>query len=208
MGNCSPPPACKQPGAPRKETTPAVNRRGLPSQIVARGGPPEARRVTLGNFLFKIIGCLLLMPIVGNVEGWIEGLKLDPAREVVLFHFFFNVALALAFIFFTAPIARVAERLLPSRPASDDPSKPRQSLRIGPVGLAYALCDQAHPAWICDHNLMSKVCEQWSLEDLCEMDEKDMDALLGFYGPNKVPRLSDLHSTEPVYEFDGSFGWW
>ena len=44
---------------------------------------------------------------------------------MVLFHFCFNVALALLFIFFTGPIARVAERILPSRPASDDPTKPR-----------------------------------------------------------------------------------
>ena len=43
----------------------------------------------------------------------------------MLFHLCFNVALALGFIFFTAPIARIAERLLPSRPASDDPAKPR-----------------------------------------------------------------------------------
>src|SRR5512139_1903942 len=87
--------------------------------------PPEARRVTLGNFLFKLIGCVLLMPAVGSIEGWIEGMQLDPAREVVLFHLFFNVGLALLLIFFTAPIARVAERLLPSRPLADDPAKPR-----------------------------------------------------------------------------------
>ena len=45
--------------------------------------PPEARRVALGNFLFKLIGCVLLMPLVGHVEDWIAGLQLDPAREVV-----------------------------------------------------------------------------------------------------------------------------
>ncbi len=43
----------------------------------------------------------------------------------MLFHFGFNVALAIAFIFFTAPIARIAERLLPAKPISDDPAKPR-----------------------------------------------------------------------------------
>jgi phosphate:Na+ symporter len=98
---------------------------GLLGMLSTLHSPPEARRVTLGNFLFKLIGCVALMPLVGHVEGLIEGLALDAAREVVLFHFAFNVALALAFIFFTAPIARVAERLLPTRPASDDPAKPR-----------------------------------------------------------------------------------
>ncbi len=98
---------------------------GLLGMLSTLRSPPEARRVTLGNFLFKLIGCLALMPLVTHVEGLIEGLALDPAREVVLFHFAFNVVLALALIFFTAPIARVAERLLPAKPASDDPGKPR-----------------------------------------------------------------------------------
>jgi phosphate:Na+ symporter len=98
---------------------------GLLGMLSTVRSPPEARRVTLGNFLFKLIGCLLLMPFVGSVEGLIQGLGLDPAREVVLFHFFFNVALAAALIFLTAPIARVAEHALPARPASDDPGKPR-----------------------------------------------------------------------------------
>src|SRR5262252_2588299 len=98
---------------------------GLLGMMSTLHSPPEARRVALGNFLFKVIGCLLLMPIVGHVEDWIAGLQLDPAREVVLFHFVFNTALALLFIFFTGPIARIAEQILPSRPTSDDPARPR-----------------------------------------------------------------------------------
>jgi phosphate:Na+ symporter len=43
----------------------------------------------------------------------------------VLFHLFFNVALALLLVFWTERIARVAERMLPARPASEDPAKPR-----------------------------------------------------------------------------------
>ena len=35
-------------------------------------------------------------------------------------------------------------------------------------------------------NRMSKVCESWSLEDLVEMNEQDMERLLGFYGPGTV----------------------
>ena len=104
--------------------------------------PPEARRVTLGNFLFKLIGCVLAIPILGYVEGWVEGLELDPAREVVLFHFFFNIALALLFIFWTEQIARVAERLLPNKPLADDPSKPRNldpsALDTPPLAIANA----------------------------------------------------------------------
>ena len=57
---------------------------------------------------------------------------------------------------------------------------------------------------------MSKVCEQWSLEDLVEMDEKDMENLLGFYKPNTVPTFAEIRSGDLVdgSTFDGSFGWW
>jgi len=106
---------------------------GLLGMLSTLRSPPEARRVTLGNFLFKLIGCVLLMPLIGFVDGLINGAGLDHAREVVLFHFGFNVALSLGFLFFTAPIARIAERLLPARPAFDDPAKPRH---LDPSALA------------------------------------------------------------------------
>ena len=57
---------------------------------------------------------------------------------------------------------------------------------------------------------MSKVCESWSLEDLVEMDENDMEKLLGFYKPGDVPSLDYIRLGNDLkpYEFDGSFGWW
>lgn len=39
---------------------------------------------------------------------------------------------------------------------------------------------------------MSSVCETWSLEDLVDMTEKDMDALLESYRPGKVPSLDQI----------------
>jgi phosphate:Na+ symporter len=63
--------------------------------------------------------------LVSHIEGPIAALDLVAKHEVVLFHLGFNVVLAIAFIFFTAPIARIAERLLPAKPIPDDPAKPR-----------------------------------------------------------------------------------
>ena len=87
--------------------------------------PPEARRVTLGNFLFKLIGCVVAIPLVAPVAAFINRMGLADAHEVVMFHFAFNIAIAVLFIAWTESIARVAERLLPARPIETDPSKPR-----------------------------------------------------------------------------------
>ena len=56
---------------------------------------------------------------------------------------------------------------------------------------------------------MSKVCESWSLKDLVEMDEEDMERLLGFYSPGTVPTYESIRYNEAdEFAFDGSFGWW
>ncbi|KAI9715834.1 MAG: Bifunctional dehydrogenase and ferrochelatase [Chrysothrix sp. TS-e1954] len=55
---------------------------------------------------------------------------------------------------------------------------------------------------------MSRVCETWSLEDLCEMKDGDMDSLLAFYASDAVPAFEQVRKGEQVdtFGFDGSFG--
>jgi phosphate:Na+ symporter len=106
---------------------------GILGMLSTLQSPPEARRVTLGNFLFKLIGSLVLVPFLRHLEAPIESLALVAAHEVVLFHFAFNVVLAVAFIFFTKRIAGIAERLLPNKPAIDNPATPRH---LDPSALA------------------------------------------------------------------------
>ncbi|HET9671127.1 MAG TPA: Na/Pi cotransporter family protein [Casimicrobiaceae bacterium] len=98
---------------------------GILGMLSTLRSTPEARRVTLGNFLFKLIGCVLAVPLAGHLDEWVAGIGLDATREVVLFHLAFNVVLALLLLFWTEKIAKIAEQLLPARPASEDPAKPR-----------------------------------------------------------------------------------
>lgn len=39
---------------------------------------------------------------------------------------------------------------------------------------------------------MSRVCESWSLEDLVEMNEGEMDRLLTYYKSDEVPSLKAI----------------
>jgi precorrin-2 dehydrogenase/sirohydrochlorin ferrochelatase len=52
---------------------------------------------------------------------------------------------------------------------------------------------------------MSRVCEQWTLDELCDMTEEDMEMLLGFYKPGTVPSLEQVRLQEPDGAFDGPF---
>jgi precorrin-2 dehydrogenase / sirohydrochlorin ferrochelatase len=56
---------------------------------------------------------------------------------------------------------------------------------------------------------MTKVSIEWSLEDLCDMDEQDMDCLLQSFPTEGVPSLTQLRAEQGrlAWSFDGSFGW-
>ncbi|KAL0637274.1 Bifunctional dehydrogenase and ferrochelatase [Maublancomyces gigas] len=56
---------------------------------------------------------------------------------------------------------------------------------------------------------MTRVCEGWSLEELCDMNEEDMEALLKGYGDGVVISYKELRGEQDAIAegFDGSFGW-
>jgi phosphate:Na+ symporter len=85
----------------------------------------EARRVTLGNFLFKLAGCVLAIPLVNWLLPLDERLAIAPEQQVVLFHLAFNLAMAVLFLGLTNPFARLSERLLPKPPVPENGTRPR-----------------------------------------------------------------------------------
>ena len=105
---------------------------GLLAMLSTARSPPEARRVTLGNFLFKLIACVGVVPLLGVIEPALAHFG-DESRQVVVFHLLFNIGIAVVFLFLTEPIARLAERLMPARADLDDPAKPRY---LDPSALA------------------------------------------------------------------------
>jgi len=98
---------------------------GLLAMLNTMGAPPEARRVTLGNLLFRLIGCAVFLPLLPQILELADRIPLNEAQTVVYFHLVFNLSLAAGFLFLTEKIARLAEQLMPSRPGDDDPAKPR-----------------------------------------------------------------------------------
>lgn len=86
---------------------------------------PEARRVTLGNFLFKLTGCVLVVPLIDFALPLGARMDLPVDRQVVLFHLAFNISMAVVFLGLTKPAARIAERLLPTPPIPENAARPR-----------------------------------------------------------------------------------
>jgi phosphate:Na+ symporter len=97
----------------------------MPAFAATYADRPAARRVALGNLLFRISGVIVAAPLLGFAVPWLERLVPDPSRIVVDFHTGFNLALGLAFILFTEVVARICTRLLPDLPVAADPERPR-----------------------------------------------------------------------------------
>lgn len=75
----------------------------------------------------------------------------------------------------------------------------------GPKRMQWSVASSHAQEDVLMSNRMIKVCEAYSLDDLCSMTERDMEQLLGFYKPNTAPSLDLLRLQEPDGAFDGPF---
>jgi len=89
--------------------------------VAAMGEGVAARRVPLGNLLFKVTAALLLLPTLTIVSPFVASIDTDMARQVVNFHLLFNLLIAIIFIYLIKPVASLTEYLL------TEPSTEQQS---------------------------------------------------------------------------------
>ena len=104
---------------------------------------PEERRVPLGNFIFRLSGVVVMLPLVDEIAPLIARLEHSGARQVADFHTAFNVALALVFLPLIGPVARFCSRLLPARSDTEDGAKPRYLERAALESPAVAIANAA-----------------------------------------------------------------
>jgi phosphate:Na+ symporter len=114
----------------------------IPPVLATWRGQVSARRVTFGNLTFRLIGCLLVLPFIGLVLPELLVLDSQPGRAVANFHTAFNIALAIVFLPLVGPAARLVEKLLPERVATEDPGSARYldptALGTPPLAIAAA----------------------------------------------------------------------
>lgn len=74
---------------------------------------PAVRRILVGNLLFRALGALAALPLVGQAAAALALLDADVARQTANAHTLFNLALAAVFLPLTGPAAVLLSRLLP-----------------------------------------------------------------------------------------------
>ncbi len=98
---------------------------GLLAVLMTLKSAPQVRRVPLGNFLFKLFGCLLALPFIGWIIANMPKSNIAPATVVVGFHLIFNVALALICIWLTDAVAKLTQTWIPAAAVQQNESQAR-----------------------------------------------------------------------------------
>ncbi|HKS15388.1 MAG TPA: Na/Pi cotransporter family protein [Pseudomonas sp.] len=83
------------------------------------------RRVALGSLLYKLIGLLLVIPVLDPLVRWMDQLRFSPQELVIGFHLLYNTLRCLLMLPTVTPMARLCTWLLPDREDTNGRARPR-----------------------------------------------------------------------------------
>ncbi len=106
---------------------------GLLAMINNSRSNAAGKRVALGSLLFKLIGCVIILPFVNLIASGLGHVPMSDAELVISFHVFYNVIRCVALVPFSGAMARLCTRLI-----SDDVEN---DLRLKPKHLDYSALD-------------------------------------------------------------------
>lgn len=97
---------------------------GVLAMINASGQNAEGKRAVLGNLLFKLIGCLIILPFISLLAGLLGHLPLPHSEIVIYFYMFYNIFRCLAMIPFASSMAYLCGKWITDAPI-DNRVRPR-----------------------------------------------------------------------------------
>ena len=114
----------------------------------ARRDNPASYRLPLGNLANRLVGVLLVLPLLRPLAGLLQSWQPDLAKMTAAFHTLFNIATAILFIGLLDNMAALLKKLLPNRVQETDPSQPRyldeSALETPSLALADAARETLH----------------------------------------------------------------
>jgi len=107
----------------------------------------SGRRSALAHFLFKLAGALISLLALPFFIDILNVLSSNPAQQIALGHFLFNLLIVVTFIFFLQPFARLIEKYLPGED---------QALPLWPEYLEEKCLTDAGDALECVHKELER----------------------------------------------------
>ncbi|MCP1442432.1 phosphate:Na+ symporter [Pseudomonas sp. GGS8] len=101
------------------------------------------RQVALGSLLYKLIGLLLIIPVLDPLVHWIDSFNFSAQEMVIGFHLIYNTTRCLILLPSVGLMARLCAWLLPERPDINGTAKPRHLDPTALVTPSLALANAA-----------------------------------------------------------------
>lgn len=98
---------------------------GILAMINASKQNAAGRRVALGSLLFKLIGCVIVLPFIGPLTGLLARIGIPDEELVIYFHVFYNLIRCLALVPAAGMMARICELWIADVPEDDPRLRPR-----------------------------------------------------------------------------------
>ncbi|MDE1167550.1 MAG: Na/Pi cotransporter family protein [Pseudomonas sp.] len=83
------------------------------------------RQVALGSLLYKLIGLVLIIPVLDPLVHWMDGLDFNVQGLVIGFHLLYNTLRCLIMLPTVGPMSRLCTWLLPEREETNGLARPR-----------------------------------------------------------------------------------
>lgn len=98
---------------------------GMLAILGGRGQSSSARQLVLGSMLFKIIGCVLILPWLTPLAEWISSTDVASDEAVIYFHVVYNLLRCLLMLPLVTSMARLCRRLVPHEDINNATAAPR-----------------------------------------------------------------------------------
>lgn len=98
---------------------------GFLAMISSKGQGTTARRLVLGSLIFKVIGCVLVVPFINLITQWLRQYGLPTAEIVIYFHVLYNLARCILMLPFVGIMAKLTMRLIADDQVLSTQLKPR-----------------------------------------------------------------------------------
>ena len=93
--------------------------------VASMGGNTEAKRVAVAHTLFKVLGVLVVFPVIGLFEQGVASTTDSVTRQIANAHTLFNFGITALFLPFATPLALLVTRMVPETPDLDHKMKPK-----------------------------------------------------------------------------------
>lgn len=93
---------------------------GLPALVMGFSEGESARRILVGNFLFRVFGVILAALTLGYWGPVISSLEIETGQQLIVLHIAFNVILMGIFIWFVDHLAKWLALYIPDTPKPAD----------------------------------------------------------------------------------------